>query len=162
MNLWKVRKNRKSKITWKKTIFWKADYKSKILLIFCTYCKSVFCAFIDLHPVSPQYMGGCFTSARIPEQPKIVQCDTFHSHLLIFIPFPFKNYIPYKPSIIETYRKLRFVISNPQCFEVYTSHRNLPKIHFWWIKPSMFQCLQVEISEHRKTYSIFRKMVFTT
>ena len=103
----------------KKIIFWIADYKRKILLIFCTCCKSVFCAFIDLLPSSPQYMGGCFTSARIPEQLQRVQCDTFHSHLLIFIPFPFKKLYP-----LQT-----------------LNYWDLPKINIYNTKPSMFRCL---------------------
>ena len=102
-----------------KIIFWKADYKSKILLIFCTCCKSVFCAFIDLIPSSPQNMGGCFTSARIPEQLQRVQCDTFHSHLLIFIPFPFKKLYP-----LQT-----------------LNYWDLPKINIYNTKPSIFRCL---------------------
>ena len=54
-----------------------------------------FLCFYRLDAVKPPiYGGGCFTSARIPEQPQRVQCDTFHSHLLIFILFPFKKLYP--------------------------------------------------------------------
>ena len=71
---------------------------------FIQCCKSVFCTFIDLKHCKPSIKG---VALHLQES---------------------RN--SSKPSIIESYRKIIFILSNPQYFEVYTSNRNLPKIHF--------------------------------